>query len=294
MPGFGPSCQDCRGNVNRHGVRVSRASALLLFVAAVTALFIRLRNGNSLSYHPAPLEAGELRTLEDAPFWHVDRIEVEPSVELVGIVRAPSRSDEPFILFFPGNGEHELRSGQKLCEGVSDGSHFGCATFAFRGYDASSGRPGPDAFHEDALRISRHLSERYGTPPGKVHLIGFSMGSEVAFWLGAELSRRGTPPPSVVLLSSYTPPYQMIRYPRHSLFWPFADRYDPESQITDVQSPTLIVHGISDNLCPIDQARDLATRLGSRARLVEIDGGHFSTQGEDAWIAISSFLRDHG
>lgn len=276
----------------RHGVHVYRAFAPLLLVTAVALIFIRLKNRGSFIYHPAPLAAGELRELAAVPGWHVDRVEADPSVVLVGLARAPSRPDEPFILFFPGNGEHELRSGQDFCEGV--GAQFGCATFAFRGFDASSGRPGPNAFHGDALIISKHVADRYGAPPGKVHLVGFSMGSEVAFWLGAELSRRGTPPPSITLLSSYTPPYRMIRYPGKSLFWPLSDHYDPASQIADVRSPILVIHGTKDDLCPIDQARDLARRLGKRARLVEIPGGHPSTRGHDAWSAIAGFVRNHG
>lgn len=266
-------------------LRVVGLCALLVIVA------LPLKNSEWSHYAPQRLSLEELAHLARKVGWKADRFEVEPGVHLAGLVKEPSSPEAAWLLFFPGNGGQLNDRVQHLLESLDDARGFGLGVWASRGFDASEGMPSAEAFHHDALAEHRRLVGHFGAAAEHIHVIGFSMGAEVAWTLAADLAARRKAPPSVTLLSSYTPAYRMLAPSWYARWAPWPDRYDAAARLGEITSPVLIVHGRDDDLHPVAQARDLARSLGGRAQYVEVAGGH-SAPLEDARsrAAVRRFL----
>lgn len=205
----------------------------------------------------------DISKLPNVAPWNVD---VAPGVTLRGIRRAPAQPDGEWILFFHGNDPELLKSGatllNRMVEKMPD--HPGFGTVAYRGFDGSPGTPSPEVLRDDAKVIFRSL----GIPPGRVRILAFSFGAPLAIEVAAELSRQGTPPQSVTLLAGAAelvmiPPVAWNKLLR-------GDRYEIGPELDDVRCPVRLFHGLADSTLPITQSQSLATRLGSRATLVEL------------------------
>ncbi|MCK5943004.1 MAG: hypothetical protein KAI24_13585 [Planctomycetes bacterium] len=205
--------------------------------------------------------------------WQVDRLPVDDGVELVGLVRPPSRpdaSDARWLLFVPGNSASLLDGFQQVLDELRGDDDVGLAFWAYRGFDASGGAPTPAALRRDLMRQWRRLQE-LGATAANTEIWGYSLGSMLAPHLAAELCDAGTPPKRLVLIATGSE----IAIRPHGLFGRFraSDRYEAASAAARVTCPVVVAHGSDDDALPIAGARALAERM--QAQFVEIDGrGH--------------------
>jgi pimeloyl-ACP methyl ester carboxylesterase len=250
-----------------------RTKTLAALVLLAVAVGLPLRNRRWERYAPGPLSENEFLALASRPRWTAERVEVKPAVVLRGLVRAPDTATAPWLVFFGGNGSGQLEMGQAFVEAAA-AADWGAAVWATRGYDGSGGEPGASAFHDDALALERHLRTSLGAKPRQLHIIGFSMGAEIAQFLATQMARGGTPPKTLTLLAPYLDDYRMLQDTWYAL-WTFGDSYTPRDLVDDLPGPVLVVHGVRDDAHPVAQARELASRLGGRGELLEIpDTGH--------------------
>jgi uncharacterized protein len=244
---------------------VTLAAALLaLFLGApmlVVALF-----GRSFLYHPTRDDAARLAR----GGWQVARLERPEGVALVGLVR-PGPADQPWLLFFSGNASG-LAGSRDILEACAGGAAWGLAAFAYRGYDGSGGSPAQKDLLADAEAIATWLEATHGVAPSRLVLVGQSLGSGVAAHVSAVLARAGRPPRSTVLVSPYTSMARVFdeQVPLVPIGWVAPDPYRTDRFVDDLPGPLLLLHGGADTLIAPQHSRDLAARLGSRARHVEL------------------------
>ena len=232
-------------------------------------------------YAPGPLSEREYAQLAAKAGWRAERVEVDGGVVLRGLVRQPDLKPGPangpssadWVLFLPGNASAQLSSGQAFFEALHLGPGIGLAVWADRGFDGSGGRPEARRFEADTLAIYRHLRARVAKPGSRVHLIGFSLGADLALALGAELGSSDERPTTVTLMSPYPHDYCMAEHAWYSRFRLSCDRIRLDGDADRLAGPVLLLHGDADTVNDVSDSRALAASLGPRGRYVELPGG---------------------
>jgi hypothetical protein len=257
--------------------------ALVIGVALALAL-LGAKNRHRFRYVPTPLAPDGFAQLAAREGFAGDEFAVEPGVVLRGLVKAPASGAKGWLLFLPGNGGDMLRGAQDLLVRLAGDTGLGLAVWAYRGFDGSSGTPSVRAFADDVENLATRLREKFGAAPERTHLVSFSLGTALSLRLAGLLAARGSPPASLVLLS----PYDRIEVTRDTWWapWSFSDVYDALAHGNDCKAPALLVHGELDDAVPITAARALATKMGARARLIELPG-----RGHVDWLSDESVLR---
>jgi pimeloyl-ACP methyl ester carboxylesterase len=248
---------------------VLAAAAAVLLALCAFALAPRLHR---FAYWIARKSGAQVQALA-RDGWRVDRFAPEPGVELVGLVRPPAGAGARWILFLPGNSNDLLAGFQQVLDPLRARGDVGLAFWAYRGFDASTGVPSPEALRADAGRCWRRLLAMPGVEPANVELWGYSLGSGLAVQLAAELCAQSAPPARVVLLSAY----DRITVMRGGLLGRLqpGDVYDAMPAAPHITCDVVLVHGTADDALPLAGARALLRALGPRARLVELAGkGH--------------------
>jgi pimeloyl-ACP methyl ester carboxylesterase len=162
----------------------------------------------------------------------------------------------------------------------------------YLGYGLSEGTPSEGGCYRAAHAGLSLLQERYGAEPGGVDVVGWSLGSAVALHVASRREVR-----SLTLLSPFSgvAAYALgvarlggLRRTPLGGAGPFAG----VRRAARVRCPALLVSGELDVVTPPSMARDLATAMGDRARLVTIPGtGHndlFSRP--ETWVEVHRFL----
>lgn len=224
-------------------------------------------------YMPEKLTQQQYQQLAAKSGWQTDPIEVDQEVRLRGLVKLPEAPDAPWVVMFAGNGAQLLEGGQKFLEQLAQDNDWGLATWAYRGFDGSTGRPGPKGLAQDARAISQHLEQKHQVNSPRLHVVGFSLGTFVAVQVAVHRSGQGRPPETLSLIA----PFTRIHAVPVSWYWRWArpDAYRLLPVIDEVQAPLLVLHGTADEALPVAQGREVAHRAEPQAKLVELDGaGH--------------------
>lgn len=196
--------------------------------------------------------------------WSVERYETTDGTRLAGAFFPAPSPDAPVLLYFHGNAEaaaHNLPLAADLRARA-----FGVFLAEYRGYGGLAGSPSEEGLYADGEAAVAELG-RLGIPPGRVVLVGRSLGSGVA----VELATRHRVA-AVVLVSAYTSLVDMGRTVAEPLA-PLVvrDRFDSLSKVGRVGAPVVLIHGELDDVVPIAMGRRLAAaRPGSR--WVEVPG----------------------
>jgi pimeloyl-ACP methyl ester carboxylesterase len=277
--------------------RPLRKALSLAGMTAVVAIAIGLyprffgRKRLRFPYLTGTLAPAEYQALASHPGWSPAKVTVAPGIQLMGLVRRPNAPDAPWLLYYPGNDAAQLRRGQAFLSQVSGDQDWGLAVFAYRGYDSSDGVPLVADLGADAPEILFQLCQAEKIPPGRVNVIGFSIGGYLAVRAVGAATRRNQRPASLSLLASVND----IVMVRRSLW----ERVDPGDDfqtspfLNDVPAPVLIVQGGADEtLGGSVQAQAIAKALGDRARYVELPGvGHNALIETEAAIAeVRAFI----
>ncbi len=144
----------------------------------------------------------------------------------------------------------------------------------YRGYGLSEGKPSEGGLYADARAAYQWLVNQRGADPGRLFLIGNSLGSAVAVDLAMQRKTAG-----LVLLGAFTNTPSIARrrirwLPEWYLDWDQA-RFDVLERIGRVHVPVLIAAGSDDRVIPPDEARRVFEAAREPKRWCLVDGaGH--------------------
>jgi hypothetical protein len=141
----------------------------------------------------------------------------------------------------------------------------------YRGYGASTGKPGEAGTYQDALTAWDYLIQEKRHPPERIVLFGESLGGSIAAWLAARQM-----PAGLVLYASFTsvPELAQALYPIFPAALLARYRYDTRAALGSVRCPLLILHSPEDEIIPFSHGQALLTAAREPKRLVELRGGH--------------------
>jgi uncharacterized protein len=207
--------------------------------------------------------------------WEVVDLPLEQEGSLKGVVRVPEDENAAWMIFFGGNAMG-LDAAQYCLELLNVEGNLGMASFAYRGYDGSSGSPTQDHLLQDTELIWRYLAQRFSLSPQRLIVIGQSLGTAIATYLASTLTRDGQVPKKLLLLSPYTSMEQVFQ--DHARWlpmgWLVADPYPLESWIEHVQTDILLVHGEDDSVIGVSHSERLLRRIqpgrGALLRLADV------------------------
>ncbi len=201
---------------------------------------------------------------------------------------APARAGMATILYFHGNageiGDRPLRFNYYHSRGL------GVAYLSYRGFGGSSGSPSEAGLMADANAAYDWLIAR-GIEPGRIALLGESLGSGVAVQLAA---RREVG--AVALEAPYTSTVEVAAkiywwLPVHTLM---KDQFKSIDFIAAVVAPLLIIHGEADGLIPVEFGRRLFAAANQPKELEIVPGfGHDVLFEETTWAReVEFFLQE--
>ncbi|GEM_PF-552738 len=270
-------------------------SFLFLLVASAILLGIYMRFFDRprlrFPYLGQAQSAAVYQTLAEAPGWKKAEAQVAPGVTLRGLIREPQLLTAPWLLFYPGNDEAQLKHGQAFLNRLAEKRDVGLAVFAYRGFDSSEGRPELVTLAEDAPNILGELCRTQKLSPQQVNVIGFSIGGHFAVHATLSALRQKKPVASLTLLASVND----IVMVRPSLWQRLdsGDDYQTQPLLAAIPAPVLVLQGTTDEaLNGPGQGRTIAGALGSRAKYVELEGvGHTALlESEAAFAEIREFV----
>jgi pimeloyl-ACP methyl ester carboxylesterase len=222
-------------------------------------------------YLARPIPAATYAELAAKPGWAKSEVPVAPGVQLRGLVRKPTSAEAPWVLFYPGNDESQLERGQAFLVKLGGELDWGLAVFAYRGYDASDGKPALDDIGSDAPEIVTQLCKAQGIPESRLHIAGFSIGGHFAVRAAGGVAKRGKRAASLTLLASVN---DIVMY--HASPWEklsAGEDYQTTPYLTDVPEPILVIQGAADKTFEgPGEGRAISKALGTRAEYVELDG----------------------
>ena len=201
----------------------------------------------------------------------------------------PGRSDGRTVLLLHGNGGNISRYLRTLV--VLHQLGHGVLALDYRGYGASEGRPSELGFYQDAAAAFDYLTGERKIPSAQIVVYGRSLGGAVAAWLAAHRD-----PGALVLESTFTRLRDVgsYRYPWIPVRALSRNFFDSVAQMSAVQCPVLISHGLADTTVPASLGRALATAAGPKAAFLALTGGHndaFVKGGADYYRHLDQFMR---
>lgn len=235
---------------------------------------------DSLLDHPAVVSV-TFHPREEAP-WEAVGADGRGGVEVLFGVGAEislggrlfwAGENKPLILMFHGNGEIAADYAGLGPFYTEMGLSFLVADY--RGYGVSGGTPtGSDLLH-DAVTVwdqLPHLLGRLGLTPGKIFVMGRSLGSAAAL----EAADQGRiPPAGLIIESGFAHTFPLLE--RLGLMVQSEARESMGFRNVDkaarVSMPTLVIHGEEDEIIPVSDGRDLHQASGADKKRLEVIPG---------------------
>lgn len=175
----------------------------------------------------------------------------------------------------------------------------------YRGFGRSTGTPGLDGVHDDALAMIDHLARDPSRSRNGIVIIGQSIGAAIAAHAAATTPHRHLI--RGVILDSPFSSYRSIArekladFPltwplQYPLSWLFSDRYAPERWIGSVSAPLLFLHDESDTIVPVHHTNRLVQRAAVPTEICLTRGyGHIGSMADPAARQrVLSFLERQG
>lgn len=237
-----------------------------------------------LIYSPAtPLEA----VPSDVGLAYEDvEVEAADGVRLHGwYLPGPRRAALLYCHGNAGNVSHRL---PKL-RALHDRLGVAILIFDYRGYGRSAGRPDEAGTYADARAMRAWLR---GRSAGPVAYLGTSLGAAVAARLAVE-----DPPAALVLETPFASVQAMAHATLPGAGWLFRTRYDTLETVRRLRAPLLVLHGDTDEVVPIRQARAVFDAAPAPKTFVILPGARhndtYLAGGDTYWRAWATFLDAH-
>jgi pimeloyl-ACP methyl ester carboxylesterase len=197
--------------------------------------------------------------------------------------------DKPMVLFFHGNGEN--------LQTVFDAGTFdqfratgvNLLVIDYPGYGRSSGKPSEALVLESGTSALKWIKKKYPDLP--VIVCGWSLGAAVAVQtVSSHLSEVN----GLIILSAWTslPDVARIHFPGWLVRPLLKENYNSLAAAKNIRCPVLLIHGSSDPIIPVEQARQLAKSFPLPLDYIEIPSAdHNSLMAyPEVWQSIKTFI----
>ena len=241
---------------------------------------------DSLIFHPQALPDGVRRVTAELPNTSEVALTASDGTRINGWLRHTQTSNPVgLVIYFGGNAEEV--SGQ-----ISDAAHlapWSVASFNYRGYGESQGKPSETALNSDALEIYDQLAARKDVDVKRIVVMGRSLGTGVAVHVAANRPVR-----AVMLVS----PFDSLRsiaqreYPYVPIGWLLKHPFDSAALAPQIKAPLLVLSGGRDRLIPSANSKRLVDAWAGPSQWQTIVGtGHNDIQtGARYWPRMREFL----
>jgi hypothetical protein len=199
------------------------------------------------------------------------------------------RAEHPIAsaLYFHGNTGNLTNTAHVMPHLMASG--ISVLTLDYRGFGRSTGWPSLSGIVADGLSAARFHEEIRPKDVPSI-LYGFSLGGAVAAQVIRHHSFDG-----LILQSTFTnlPDIARVTFPRIPLHLVAGDFFDTLASVRKVKVPLLIIHGSTDEVCPLWMAHtlhDAAAHPGRRMYVVE-DGLHKDLYVRDADAIVRAVNR---
>jgi len=242
--------------------RIGRAALVAYLVVLVILMFFE----DSLIFIPSPYPEGDWQPVglrfEDVQFSSAD------GTPLHGWY-VPHEQARGAVLFCHGNAGN-ITHRAEILRRLHDVSRVTVFIFDYRGYGRSKGRPKEAGVLADARAARDWLSRREGAEPGRLILMGESIGGAVAVDLAADQGARG-----LILESTFTSLRDLAAY--HFPWFPVRQlmrtRLDSLAKIKSYRGPLLQSHGDCDTIVPYPFGQRLFDAANQPKQFVTFPGG---------------------
>lgn len=253
--------------------------ALLLYLLVLSGFFMFQRS----FFYPAPTGAFAIPPQPEKGF-EEERLGTSDGLELRAF-HHPARSGMPSLIFFHGNGDSLVGAQEATRALAAEG--YGVLLPEYRGYGGNPGSPTEQGLYRDGDAALRWLEAR-GVDPGRIILIGNSLGSGVATELAARNKVGG-----LILVSGFASLVRVVG--EHFPYFPASllvrDRYENAAKLSAVTCPVLVLHGTADAVAPVGNGVALAS--ASRRATLELEEGvgHELVYLKTTPVRLSTWLR---
>lgn len=209
-------------------------------------------------------------------------VRIPVDADTIAAVWLPNPAARWTVLYSHGNAE-DLGDDLPFLHELHDAG-FAVFAYDYRGYGASSGRPGVKGAKEDVAAAYAYLTRTLGVAPGRIIVHGKSLGGGPA----AELASR-EPVAGLVLESTFTSALGVSPFGR---FFPY-DWFRSRRRLGSVHAPVLVIHGTADEVIPVSNGRALYAAARTPRQSLWVDGaGHndlADVAGARYWAALRRF-----
>jgi hypothetical protein len=182
-------------------------------------------------------------------------------------VPAQSEPAGDTVIVFNGNAGNRSYRAPLATALAAAGFHV--CLFDYRGYGGNPGSPSEAGLLNDARAVHGTVAARADVDPGRVILMGESLGTGVAVALAVEVK-----PMAVVLRSPFTTMADVAAHhypslPVRRLLW---DRYDSLSRVGALACPIAVIAGDRDRIVPFALSRRLYDAIRGPKTLITVTG----------------------
>ena len=193
----------------------------------------------------------------------------EDETLLEGILYEPANASDKIILYFGGVQQDSVALVSKFALHYPDMPFI---TYNYRGYGKSEGRPSQSKLFVDAMHIYDDLILVYNYKPENIILMGYSLGSGVASFLGSQRQVR-----EILLMAPYDSVLEVMkkRYPFSGIAWVLKQKFPSVDFVPHIDVPVHIYAASDDKVVNIKHAKMLKNYVNNLAGFYEYtDVGH--------------------
>jgi len=187
----------------------------------------------------------------------------EDETLLEGILYMPQERASKIILYFGGVQQDSVALVEKFANHYPKMPFL---TYNYRGYGKSEGRPSQAKLFVDAMHIYDDLVIRYDYKPEDIILMGYSLGSGVASFLGSQRQVK-----EILLMAPYDSVHAVLkkRYPFSGIHWILKQRFPSIDFVPHIDVPVHIYAGSDDKVVNIKHAKMLKNHVNNLAGFYE-------------------------
>lgn len=240
---------------------------------------MNIKKQTDLIFEPVKLDRDYPFTLPDQSEEVI--INIESGINLHGIHFTYS-SEPTLLLYFQGNAKNL----QNFLDNHSEILHwnYNVLTFDYRGFGKSTGYiESEESMYADSEKIFDYALS-LGYTPGNIILYGYSMGTSQAAYLSTKREAKA------LILES---PYSSIA--EIGIFGDNAPDFmlNTGQRAKEIDIPTLIIHGASDDIITVDHAERIHSNLktANKELVIITDGGHGNLKNRDEYSShVNKFI----
>lgn len=233
-----------------------------------------------------PGPRGEVPGLDKRPGFELLTLRTGEGLALRGVLRrAAGQGQQKLLIFFGGNAE---RAPAWLADPRWP-PDWSVAAIDYRGYGLSEGQPSEAALFADALHIHDELVQRLQPDPGRVVVVGRSLGTGVATYLASQREVGGvvlvTPYDSIVEVAAVAYPWLPVRLLlRHA--------FDSYRRAHEIRTPALFVTAGRDVMIRAHHTERLRGAWGGPTQQLHIPAAnHGDVMLHEAyWLELRRFV----